>query len=152
MTRDLRTGPPRRWSDGVEGILWLPRLIDKARAQHAGTLGTYLYGQSPIDAEVLRTAGIGHRRFYGIVAQSPTDEGVVAAIETAAPGARERLQRWSARAPRRHSAFFFVLDVDDGYVTGPARFLKHPCNIASNALTWVLKRVWPFTPAKPEAS
>ena len=36
---DLGQHPPRRWSETLAGMIWLPRLIDKVRAFQAGTLG-----------------------------------------------------------------------------------------------------------------
>lgn len=153
MARDLRREPPRRWNVSVEGIIWLPRLIDKVRAAQAGTLGTYLYGQSPIDREVLRAAGLGHGAFYELVQQTPGDDAaVLAALDARYPGAADRLRAWSAVAPRRHALFFPVLDADDGYAAGPARLLKAPLNAGSAALAWVLKRVWPYEPAKRKPS
>ena len=59
--RDLTVVPPRRWSESLGGITWLPRLIDKARAALNGTLGSYLYGQSPMDRGLLKQLGLSHQ-------------------------------------------------------------------------------------------
>jgi hypothetical protein len=112
---DLQHGPPPRWSDDVEGIAWLPRLAAKARAFDAGTLGTYLLGQSPIDDEFLRAAHLRYADFIAIVRSAAGDAEVLAAIEAASPGARERLRLWSIEMPVRLAAFMRVLDFDDGY-------------------------------------
>jgi hypothetical protein len=112
---DLQYGPPPRWSDAVEGIVWLPRLAAKVRAYDAGTLGSYLLGQSPIDDEFLRAARLRYRDFIGIVRGAADDAAVLAALETASPGARERLHLWSIEMPVRLRAFMRVLDFDDGY-------------------------------------
>lgn len=50
---DLSQQSPRRWSDTLAGIMWLPRLIDKVRAFQAGTLGTYAY-PSALDQSFMR--------------------------------------------------------------------------------------------------
>lgn len=141
--KDLRSEPPRRWNVRVDGIPWLPRLIDKARAAQAGTLGAYLFGQSPMDRSLLHTAGIGHREFARIVAGSPADEAVLAAIAARDPQALERLRSWSDGFERRHAAFLYVIDLDDGYGGGPLRALKPLVNLLANGLTWAVKRVSP---------
>jgi len=113
---DLRSGPPRRWTEAVGGVQWLPRFVDKARALRAGTLGPYLFGQSPIDAEFLKTAGLSYRRFMSIVdAHGADDAAVLAEIEAQRPGAVDRLRAWSETFAKRHRVFMTLLDLDDGY-------------------------------------
>jgi len=112
---DLRTGPPPRWSVAVEGVIWLPRIAAKMRAYDAGTLGSYLVGQSPIDDEFLRTARLSYRGLLAIVRGAADDGGVLAAVEAAQPGARERLRLWSLEMPVRLGVFMRLLDFDDGY-------------------------------------
>lgn len=140
--KDLRIEPPRRWSERAGDIPWLPRLIDKTRAAHAGTLGAYLFGQSPMDRSCLRALGLRHREFAEIVASARDDGDVLSAIEAACPGALERARAWGERLPRRHRVFLLCLDLDDGYVR-PLRFLKPPINALTFALTWAIKRLWP---------
>ncbi len=86
------------------GIVWLPRLAAKVRAHDAGTLGTYLLGQSPVDDEFLRTAQLSYADFIAIVRAAPDDAGVLAAIGAASPGAIERLRLWSIEMPVRRGA------------------------------------------------
>lgn len=143
MAKDLSRVAPRRWSEEVDGIRWLGRLIDKTRATLAGTLGSYLYGQSPMDRSLLHELGIGHRAFAEIVAAAPDDARVVAALAARDPESIARAHRWSESLPARQRLFLFILDVDDGYVEGPWRALKVPVNIASGALAWAVKRLWP---------
>jgi hypothetical protein len=112
---DLHNGPPPRWSDAVEGIIWLPRLAAKVRAYDAGTLGAYLLGQSPIDDEFLRAAQLCYRDFIAIVRAAADDAAVLAAIDAASPGALERLRLWSIEMPVRLGTFMRLLDFDDGY-------------------------------------
>ena len=112
---DLQNGPPPRWSDAVEGVVWLPRLAAKVRAYDAGTLGTYLLGQSPIDDEFLRAARLSYGGLLAIVRTASDDAAVLAAIDAAQPGARDRLRLWSLEMPVRLGTFMRVLDFDDGY-------------------------------------
>jgi hypothetical protein len=140
--RDLRAGPPRRWSEQVSGICWLPRLIDKARAAQAGCLGDYLYGQSPMDHGLLRVLGLSHRGFAEIVASAPGDDAVVAAIAQRDPAAIERARAWSARLPIEHRLFFWFVDVDDGY--RGSRWLHGPVTFLANRISRTAKRLWPW--------
>lgn len=148
--RDLRVGPPRRWSVELEGVAWLPRLIDKARAVSGGTLGAYLYGQSPTDSGLLKTLGIGYRSFADLVAHAPDDSGVAAALIARDPEAIARAQAWSADLRRNHKAFLWAMDCDDGYHPG-LTWAKRPINTLTNAFTALVKRVipGPVIPPKP---
>jgi len=143
QVRDLRREPPRRWNVEIDGIAWLPRLIDKARAALSGTLGAYLFGQSPIDRECLAALGIGHRAFAQMVAEAPDDRAVLDAIAQRDRDAAERARLWSAQLPQRHGTFLGMLDLDDGYADGAARALKPAANALSFVVTWALKRLFP---------
>jgi hypothetical protein len=112
---DLQSGAPPRWNVAVDGIIWLPRLAAKVRARDAGTLGTYLLGQSPIDDEFLKTVQLRYADFIELVRNAPDDAAVLAAIGAASPGAIERLRLWSLEMPVRRRLFMQLLDLDDGY-------------------------------------
>lgn len=139
--RDLRRGPPRRWSEQVSGIYWLPRLIDKARASNQGCLGDYLYGQSPMDHGLLRQLGLSHRRFAALVASAGDDDGVIRAIGEGDPAALERARAWSARLPGEHKMFFWFVDLDDGYRR--SGWLQPTVNFLANCISRTAKRLWP---------
>lgn len=144
---DLRRESPRRWSEEIDGVMWLPRLIDKTRASLRGTLGAYLFGQSPLDREVLRTLGVGHRAFAEIVAVASDDSAVVDGLLRRDAFAMDRGRRWSATARRRHGAFFYALDLDDGYAPGMG-WCKPIANPLSYGITWVMKRIFPNRPTE----
>ncbi|MBV8368116.1 MAG: DUF5069 domain-containing protein [Candidatus Eremiobacteraeota bacterium] len=142
---DLRSGAPRRWKTDVDGVIWLPRMIDKARAYDAGTLGLYLYGQSPVDASLLRAGRIAYDDVLEVVRSSPDDAGVLAALERRAPGARARMRAWSAKPPLKARIIFAWNDVDEGYARGPlARVVRFLSNAIYPALTASLRLVRPF--------
>ena len=112
---DLQRGAPPRWSDAVDGIIWLPRLAAKVRAHDAGMLGNYLLGQSPIDDEFLRAAQLDYASFIALVRSSADDAAVLAAVSAASHGAIDRLRLWSIEMPVRRATFMRLLDIDDGY-------------------------------------
>jgi hypothetical protein len=141
---DLRSGPPRRWSETLDGIRWLPRMIDKTRAQHAGTLGGYLFGQSPVDSDVLATLGTGYAAWSRIVREEPDDAAVLARLRTEFPYGVHCLRRWSEELPRKRSLHMRVLDYDDGYLETPlTRALRPPANATFQLLAAVVRRALP---------
>ena len=143
-SKDLTTQPPRRWSEELGGIKWLPRLIDKTRAAIAGTLGCYLYGQSPVDRALLRALGLRYRDFTKIVSNALTDDDVFRQVSMASPEGIDRARAWSRTLAQRHRLFMFVLDLDDGYLDQWYwKALKHPTTVAANCLTTAIKRIWP---------
>ena len=106
---------PRRWNTELDGIRWLPRLIDKARMCHRGELGSYLLGHSPVDHALLTRLGLTTEQFSEIVRQSPDDAAVLAAIR--ARGWDEaRVRRWSARFTSTYRTYIMLWDIDEGYV------------------------------------
>jgi hypothetical protein len=120
---------PRRWNETVEGIRWLPRLIDKARMAQRGTLGAYLFGHSPIDTGLLRRLGVTTKQFADIVAASPDDATVLHALRR--HGFDEgRVERWSRRLPARHPWIISAIDRDERHV---ARGAWAPVFIAFSA-------------------
>lgn len=150
--RDLEREAPRRWNEEVGGIKWLPRLIDKTRAALAGTLGAYLYGQSPIDRELLHALGVQYRDFTKLVANAATDDDVFRALFARSPEGLERAREWSRELPSRRRLFMFILDLDDGYLRAWYwKALRRPTNVAANLLTSAVKRVWPSRAAEVES-
>ncbi|HET7815370.1 MAG TPA: AI-2E family transporter [Candidatus Baltobacteraceae bacterium] len=118
--KDLREEPPRRWSEELGGIAWLPRMIDKARAAMQGTLGDYLYGQSPFDQGLLRALGISYRDFTTIVRRAgDDDEKVLALIQLNCGRNIEAAQKWGQRLKSRNRVMLALIDSDDGYSDGP---------------------------------
>lgn len=141
--KDLRAVAPRRWNERVAGIYWLPRLIDKARACVAGTLGDYLYGQSPMDRGLLRQLGLSHRALAEIVQSAHDDGAVVEAIGARDPAALDRARAWSERLPSEHRLFFWFIDLDDGYRRGG--WFVPPIKVMAKGISRSAKRIWPWT-------
>jgi hypothetical protein len=106
---------PRRWNTELDGIRWLPRLIDKARMSHRGELGNYLLGHSPVDHALLMRLGLTTEQFSEIVRQAPNDGGVLEAIR-AGGWDEARVRRWSARFTSTYRTYIMLWDIDEGYV------------------------------------
>lgn len=87
-TKDLSREQPRPMDASVGGYPWVPRMIDKARAASAGTLGAYYRFPCPIDAVCLARLGITAADFLDIATVDRSDEEIV-----------ERLHRIGAAPP-----------------------------------------------------
>src|SRR4051794_14204930 len=55
--KDLTVEQPRPMDAELDGYAWLPRMLDKARATLAGTVGTYLFG-CPVDHTCMARLGV----------------------------------------------------------------------------------------------
>jgi hypothetical protein len=78
MATDFRDGKtfPRRGRDAIDGVMWLKRVSDKARAAAAGTIFDYIY-PCPMDKGVMERWGITPSEFEGAIAKYKTDEDLV---------------------------------------------------------------------------
>jgi hypothetical protein len=105
---------PPRWSVEVDGIRWLPRMIEKARMRERGTLGAYLLGHSPVDAALLKRLNITTEAFVRLVCEQPDDASVLIALR--ARGLDDAaLRRWSDTFARRYPLYIRLWDLDEGY-------------------------------------
>ncbi len=92
MATDFRDGKtfPRRGREAIDGILWLARVADKARAAAAGTIHDYIY-PCPMDQGVMQRWGVTPEEFTQAIAAHPTDSDVLAWL-------RERVSPQGVRA------------------------------------------------------
>jgi hypothetical protein len=88
--KDLAHDHPAAMEAKLAGYPWLPRMIDKARASHAGTLGTYYRYPCPIDAACLDLLGIDEDAFRTIASAAGDDQAVIDHL-TASGANTERL-------------------------------------------------------------
>jgi hypothetical protein len=126
---DLGQRPPRRGSDTLAGMIWLPRLIDKVRAFQAGTLGTYAY-PSALDQSFMRRFQLTPAYIESLVRDAPADEAIAAAIREHQRLPDEEIERRCVIFREKYRFALAVLDRDDGYVCGVGyplpRFLQAP--------------------------
>ena len=73
---DLRTAFPRGGREELGGYVWLARLIDKARAERAGTHGEYS-AYCPISLGFLERAGYSRDAFATLIERDVSDEDIV---------------------------------------------------------------------------
>jgi hypothetical protein len=78
---DLRLRPPRSARATLLGIAFLPRTIDKLRAElPGGCLGTYLNHGTGFSAWVVRRCGLDMDAFRAAVAEASDEDEIVAWI------------------------------------------------------------------------
>ena len=133
---------PRRWNTEIDGIRWLPRLIDKARMSDRGELGNYLLGHSPVDHALLTRMGLTTEQFSEIVRDAPDDMAVLDAVR--ARGWDEaRVRRWSGRFTSTYRTYIRLWDIDEGYVrpTGAQALGLAVFRPLEGAVMTVLRRV-----------
>ena len=73
---DLQTSFPRRGRTMLGGYAFLARVIDKVRAEHAGTNGDYV-GYCPISMAFLDAAGVSKADFDALITKGASDDEIV---------------------------------------------------------------------------
>ena len=93
---DLTTDVPRSPRDELEGIMLLPRAIDKARALLEGKLGEYKYYGCRLNTRVFNTLGVTDEEFLDAVRRSPDDDAVVEWIREYVRPERDKVEKLNA--------------------------------------------------------
>lgn len=73
LTREYPRGPREQ----LDGMMLLPRAIDKARAQLEGHLGEYIYYGCRFNLRLFNTLGVTEDEFLDAVRRSPDDGAVL---------------------------------------------------------------------------
>ena len=136
---------PRRWNAEIDGIRWLPRMIDKARMSRSGTLGAYLIGNSPVDKALLARLGITTDEFVRIVAAEPDDMHALTTLKAQPRYDDARVRRWSDRFEQTYRLFIRLWDLDEGYVAPNLveRALRALYRVFENPISALLRKLSP---------
>lgn len=95
---DLRNNPPRGVRETILGCYFLPRTIDKLRAElPGGEIGPFLNHDTGFSAYAVRRLGLDMNEFRDAVAAAPDEEAVIAWLSeridpTAAPVLNAKLE------------------------------------------------------------
>jgi len=119
---------PRSPHDEAGGLVWLPRLIDKARRSALGRacgadlMNGYRYGNSDyVDSRVLRFLGVDDRALSELVEECGSDEDVTAIVLAHSGHGVAARRAFSAELERRLFGFA-MLDADESRLApGPRR-------------------------------
>ena len=117
---DLTKDYPRSPREQLDGMAILPRAIDKARAQHEGKLGDYVYFGCNINRMLFNTLGVTDEEFLDAVRTSGGDDAVVEWVREFVRPERhkidamnERLLKHAPQTPQEREAFEAELDAVD---------------------------------------
>ena len=91
---DLTKAFPRSPKHRLGGYVHLDRMIDKARAKAAGTIGEYIY-PCPLDQSLLDFLGISAEAFYDAVTERTDDEILRWIAEHAKARTPKELDEWN---------------------------------------------------------
>ena len=80
--KDLSIEEPRSMAALLDGYPWLPRMIDKARAARAGSLGAHYRYPCPIDVACLRLLRLSSDAFADLAVASTTDDAVLRSLRS----------------------------------------------------------------------
>jgi hypothetical protein len=95
---DLRTRPPRSVRAMMLGFYFLPRTVDKLRAElPGGALGSFVNHETGFSAYVVRRLGLDMAEFRAAVAEAPDEDALVAWLAaridvSAAPALNAKLE------------------------------------------------------------
>ena|SRR5438309_10988057 len=94
---DLTKRPPRSPRVRLGGYVLLARIVDKGRAEIAGTAGEYKYN-NPMDHHWFRFTGITAEALRSEIASGKGDGEIIAWVEENAPNKRTpwEIAQWSA--------------------------------------------------------
>lgn len=94
---NLTQRPPRSPRVRLGGYVMLARILDKGRADIAGTTGEYKYN-NPMDRHWFRFTGITADALRAELAKGKSDGEILAWVEETAPSKRApyEIQQWSA--------------------------------------------------------
>ena len=73
---------PRGREVVIDGLEWIGRMADKARAEHGGYIGEYIY-PCPMDQQVLRDLGLSAETFTQIAVEAGTDGELAERVKAA---------------------------------------------------------------------
>lgn len=118
---DLTKDYPRSPREKLDGMMLLPRAIDKARAQVDGKLGEYIYYGCRFNRRLFDTFGVTDDEFLDAVRTAPDDDAVLEWVRDFVrpePEKVEAMNRWvedSRPAPTEREEFSNELErVDPG--------------------------------------
>jgi Domain of unknown function (DUF5069) len=116
----MNTWIPRSGRDEIGGVVWLPRMIEKARRiVDSGIaekrVGEYIFGKhDPGDAQVLRFLGISDEEVLDVVRAIPDDNAAAMQLISMSGKTPVQCAAFSRRLRRLNAPFLAMMDADEG--------------------------------------
>ncbi len=90
---------PRPRTRVVNGVEWLARMTDKARAKAKGTIGAYIY-PCPADKKLLEALEMDPDTFLEIATSAKNDDDVYAGVKQKSPTVRAGTFHFTRNQPK----------------------------------------------------
>ena len=128
---------PTSGYEKIDGCVWLPRLISKARrvieTNSGNRFGEYMFGQNdPADAELLRFLGMSAAQVLDVVRAECDDRAAAARVLALSAKTREQCERFSRKFRRSMGVFLAMMDADEN---------RLPASVRTAVLRFVYNRV-----------
>ena len=131
--------PRHSGRDAAEGLVWLPRMIEKARRRLEGQvtvqdmLWPYMCGvHDPADRQLLQFLGMKNEDVLEVLRHEPDDAAAAAEIVRRSGRTPAECAAWSARCLRFNAPFLAMMDADEG---------RRPAGASTTLLRLVYNRV-----------
>ncbi|MBC7542487.1 MAG: DUF5069 domain-containing protein [Candidatus Sericytochromatia bacterium] len=117
---------PRNPRDRIARLVWLPRLLDKARRAAEGhsrgvdLMTPYMYGDNDyLDAKLLAFLKIRDRQVQQIVSEEPDDAQAAALLVAISGRTPDECRRWSERFLEVETFWLWLIDIDEDRIHPP---------------------------------
>jgi hypothetical protein len=90
---DLTREYPRSPREQLDGMMLLPRAVDKARAQLEGKIGEYKYYGCRLNLRLFNTLGVTEDEFLDAVRRSPDDDSLLEWIREYVRPERDKVEK-----------------------------------------------------------
>ncbi len=131
--------PRHSGRDEAAGLVWLPRMIEKARRRLEGEvtgqdlLWPYMFGvHDPADRQLLRFLGMKNEDVLEVLRHEPDDAAAAAEIVRRSGRTPAECAAWNAQYLRFNAPFLAMMDADEA---------RRPAGVSTSLLRWIYNRV-----------
>jgi hypothetical protein len=131
--------PRHSGRDEAAGLVWLPRMIEKARRRLEGEvtgqdlLWPYMFGvNDPLDRQLLRFLGMKNEDVLEVLRHEPDDEAAAAEMVRRSGRTPAECAAWNARYLRFNAPFLAMMDADEA---------RRPAGVSTSLLRWIYNHV-----------
>lgn len=138
--------PRHSGRDAAAGLVWLPRMVEKARRRLEGQvigqdlLWPYMFGvHDPADRQLLTFLGVHNDDVLDVLRHEPDDAAAAAELVRRSGRTPAECAAWNARYLRLNAPFLAMMDADEG---------RRPAGVSTSLLRWIYNGVI-MAPAYP---
>jgi hypothetical protein len=128
--------PPSGFEE-LNGCIWLPRLVSKARRvlelRGGNLIGEYMFGENdPADGALLRFLGLSSTQVLDVVGSEPNDRDAAARLLQMTGKTTEQCRRFTRQFRLTNGPFLAMMDADENR-TAPG--------VKASLLRWIYNRI-----------